>query len=284
MRLATRMLSWPQYLLPQKLLTAIAWKLSNCRAPWFKNHFISVFVQLFRVNLEEAERSRPEDYECFNDFFTRALKPGARKLADDEHLLISPCDGTISQLGPIVNGTLIQAKGIDYHAAALLGSTEWAQRFEHGRFITIYLAPNDYHRVHMPISGRLIAETRIPGSLFSVSAATTLAVSGLFTRNERMAAMFETAHGPVAVVMVAALMVAGIESVWDGPDRRRPTRKAETRLHDSIEIERGAEMGRFHWGSTVILLTPEGFPPWREPLAGGRRIRLGQPLTDMPPN
>lgn len=277
--LAARLLAWPQYLLPQKLLTALAWRLSTCRIGWFKNAFISIFVQMFRVNLDEAERTRPHDYACFNDFFTRALKEGVRPQADDEHLLISPCDGIISQLGDIEGKNLIQAKGIGYTTPALLGNRDWANSFDNGRFITIYLAPNDYHRVHMPLAGRLVAENRIPGRLFSVSAATTKAVPGLFTRNERMAALFETDHGPVAVVMVAALMVAGIETVWDGPDRRRPGKIMETRTHDGIELARGAELGRFHWGSTVIVLTPPSFPEWREPLAGGRRIRLGQPLT-----
>ncbi len=277
--LAVRLLAWPQYLLPQKLLTALAWRLSTCRIGWFKNAFISLFAQLFRVNLDEAERTRPEEYSCFNDFFTRALTDGARPLADEEHLLISPCDGTISQLGSIDGDNLIQAKGFEYSASDLLGNREWAKPFDNGRFITIYLAPNDYHRVHMPLAGRLVAENRIPGRLFSVSAATTMAVPGLFTRNERMAACFETDHGPVAVVMVAALMVAGIETVWDGPERRRPGKEVETHLHEGLELARGAEMGRFHWGSTVIVLTPPSFPDWRESLAAGRRIRLGQPLT-----
>jgi phosphatidylserine decarboxylase len=278
---ASRLLTWPQYLLPQKLLTAMAWRLSNCRTTWFKNWFITIFVQMFQVNLTEARREQPEDYACFNDFFTRDLKPDARPLAATRHVLISPCDGAISQLGNIAGNTLIQAKGIDYTSSTLLGSADWASPFENGRFITIYLAPNDYHRVHMPASGQLVAERRIPGRLFSVSAATTQAVKGLFTRNERMVALFESEHGPIAVVMVAALMVAGIETVWGGPQQRRPGRHIETINHDNgMELQRGGEMGRFHWGSTVIILTPKGYPPWRESLAGGRRIRLGQALTE----
>lgn len=278
---ASRLLTWPQYLLPQKLLTAMAWRLSNCQVTWFKNWFITIFVQMFQVNLDEARREQPEDYACFNDFFTRELKPDARPLAAVRHALISPCDGAISQLGNIAGNTLIQAKGIDYTSSALLGSADWADPFENGRFITIYLAPNDYHRVHMPASGRLVAERRIPGRLFSVSAATTQSVKGLFTRNERLVALFESEHGPVAVVMVAALMVAGIETVWGGPQQRRPGRRVETINHDNgMELQRGGEMGRFHWGSTVIILTPKGFPPWRESLASGRRIRLGQALTE----
>jgi phosphatidylserine decarboxylase len=278
--LAARMLTWPQYLLPQKLLTALAWRLSNCRKDWFKNSFITVFAQLFQVNLAEAEREQPEQYDCFNDFFTRTLKPDARPLAGPEHRLISPCDGTISQLGRIDGQTLIQAKGIDYSASALLGSETWAEKFLDGHFITIYLAPSDYHRVHMPLSARLMAENHIPGQLFSVSAATTRTIPGLFTRNERMAALFETDDGPVAVVMVAALLVAGIETVWGGVERRRPGREMQSHQFEATAIERGAELGRFHWGSTVIVLTPRHFPGWRESLAGGRRVRLGQALTN----
>lgn len=280
MQLAARLMTWPQYLLPQKLLTALAWRLSTCRAGWFKNAFISTFTHLFQVNLDEAERSEPQDYDCFNDFFTRALRPDARPLADPAHRLISPCDGTISQLGALDGDSIIQAKGIHYSAASLLGSKDWASHFDGGRFITIYLAPNDYHRVHMPLDGRLVGENRIPGRLFSVSAATTLSVPGLFTRNERMAALFETEHGPVAVVMVAALLVAGIETTWGGPNDRRPGRDLRTCKLDGPELRRGNELGRFHWGSTVIVLTPPGFPDWRESLASGRRVRLGQPLSD----
>jgi len=277
---AARLLTWPQYILPQKLLTALAWKLSTSRIGWFKNVFITTFVHLFGVRLDEAERSRPEDYACFNDFFTRALRPDARPIADPRHRLLSPCDGTISQLGRLTGNRLIQAKGFDYSAATLLGSSDWAEAFTDGHFITIYLAPSDYHRVHTPIEGRLIAEYRIPGRLFSVSNATTQAVPGLFTRNERMAAILETEHGPVAVVMVAALLVAGIETVWGGPDHRRPGPAPRHTSHAGPTLRRGEELGRFHWGSTVIVLTPSTFPPWRESLAGGRRVRLGQALSD----
>ncbi len=278
--LAARMMTWPQYLLPQQLLTALAWRLSTCRAAWVKNLFIRTFAGLFQVNLDEAERSEPEQYECFNDFFTRALKPGARPLAPEQHRLISPCDGTVSQLGSLDAGCIIQAKGLDYTAERLLGNSDWANRFANGRFITIYLAPSDYHRVHAPISGQLLAEHRIPGRLFSVSAATTRSVPNLFARNERMVAAFETEHGPVAVVMVAALLVAGIETVWGGPLDRRPQKQPRwTDFDEPLSLDRGAELGRFHWGSTVIILTPPDFPEWRESLASGRRVRLGQALT-----
>lgn len=269
----------PQYCLPQQLLTALAWRLSRCRAGWFRRPFIRIFVRLFGVDLDEAERSDPAAYECFNDFFTRSLKPGARPLADAGHRMVCPCDGTVSQLGRIAGDTIFQAKGFDYTAGALLGSDQHAAAFADGRFVTLYLAPRDYHRVHSPVAGRVFEEVRIPGRLFSVSAATVRGVPRLFTRNERMVAMLESDHGPVAVVMVAALLVAGIETAWGGPDDRRPGQQVRTRAVAGFELTRGGELGRFHWGSTVIVLTPKDFPDWHEELTAGKRVRLGQPLT-----
>ena len=271
-----RLKVWPQYLLPKQLLTALAWRLSTCRAGWFRRLFISVFVRLFGVDLSEAERTEPSEYDCFNDFFTRSLKPGARALADKHHLMVSPSDGTISQLGRLREDTIIQAKGLDYSAAELLGSEQRAAPFANGHFITVYLAPRDYHRVHSPIAGHVTEEIRIPGELFSVSATTVRAVPRLFSRNERMIAMLDTAHGPVAVVMVAAMLVAGIETVWGGPADRRPDRAIRVTPVDRHFLDRGAELGRFHWGSTVIVLTPEDFPRWQDDLAPGRRVKMGE--------
>lgn len=274
-RLATAV----QYLLPQKLLTAAAWRISNCRMRWFSQPFIRLFVRLFKVNLAEAERRDPAEYHCFNDFFTRALAPGARPLADEQHRLLCPADGTISQLGRLRGDALLQAKGIDYSAAELLGSRQRATRFDDGHFITIYLAPRDYHRVHAPLAGRVVEELREPGRLFSVSAATTRLVPRLFARNERMVALLDTPYGPVAVVMVAAMLVAGIETVWGGPEDRRPGSARRTQLLDGIELGRGAELGRFHWGSTVIVLTPKNFPAWLPDLQPDQTVRMGQALS-----
>lgn len=276
---SVRLLVWPQYLLPQKLLTALAWRLSSCRWRWFRQPFIRLFVRLFGVDLSEAERERPADYDCFNDFFTRSLRDGARPIADERHRLVCPSDGTISQLGRLDGESILQAKGIDYTAAELLCSAERARPFEDGHFITVYLAPRDYHRVHSPIAGRVVEEVRVPGRLFSVSANTTLAVPRLFARNERMIAMLETDHGPVAVVMVAAMLVAGIETVWGGPEDRRPGPEIRTRPVDGHPLERGGELGRFHWGSTVIVLTPKDFPGWSSDLFPQDRVRMGQALT-----
>ncbi|MDZ7713655.1 MAG: archaetidylserine decarboxylase [Rhodovibrio sp.] len=277
--IAARLRAWPQYLLPQKGLTALAWRLSRCRWRAFNQPFIRLFVRLFGVDLAEAERGHPADYECFNDFFTRSLAPGARPLADDSHRLVCPSDGTVSQLGRIDGERIFQAKGFDYSAAELLAGAERARAFRNGRFVTVYLAPRDYHRVHSPVAGRVVEEVRVPGRLFSVSANTTRAVPRLFARNERMVALLETEHGPVAVVMVAAMLVAGIETVWGGPDDRRPGPDVRTRAVDGFELDRGDELGRFHWGSTVIVLTPKDFPDWHPDLAPQARVRMGQALT-----
>ena len=277
--LSVRLRVWPQYLLPQKLLTALAWRLSCCRWRWLCRPFIRVFVALFGVDLSEAGRQRVSEYDCFNDFFTRSLAEGARPLADANHRMVCPSDGTISQLGRVEGGTILQAKGIEYTAAELLGSEERAASFADGHFVTVYLSPKDYHRVHSPIAGRVVEDVRVPGRLFSVSANTTLAVPKLFARNERMVAMLDTEHGPVAVVMVAAMLVAGIETVWGGPDDRRPGPEVRVRSVDDFELARGGELGRFHWGSTVIVLTPGNFPGWQQGLHAGDRVRMGQALT-----
>lgn len=277
--LADRLSVWPQYLLPQRLLTGMANRLSNSEQAWVRRPLIGGFRRLFPVNLAEAADPDPAAYASFNAFFTRALAADARPLAESKHHLISPCDGTLSQLGRIRAGQLIQAKGVDYSAAALLGSNDWAERFADGHFITIYLAPYDYHRVHSPVTGRAVEEFRIPGRLFSVSARTSRAVPGLFTRNERMAVILETGHGPVAVVMVAALLVAGIETVWDSAGPYRPGPSPTRKPINNVTLQRGQELGRFHWGSTVIVLTPSSFPKWSPALLAGQKIRLGQALT-----
>ena len=277
--LSVRLLVWPQYILPQKPLTALAWRLSSCRWRWFSQPFIRLFTRLFGVDLSEAERKHAAEYECFNDFFTRSLDPAARPIAGEAHSLVCPADGTVSQLGRLDGTTVLQAKGIDYTAAELLGTPERAQLFEDGHFITVYLAPKDYHRVHSPVAGRVVEEVRVPGRLFSVSANTTRAVPRLFARNERMVAMLDTEHGPVAVVMVAAMLVAGIETAWGGPDDRRPGPEVRTRSIEDAQLTRGGELGRFHWGSTVIVLTPKDFPPWQSYLTVGDRVRMGQALT-----
>jgi len=271
---------WPQYILPKHALTHFAWWLSNIRWSPFKNTFIRIFVRWFGVNLDEAKFADPNDYEHFNAFFTRSLKEGARPLA--ESTFVAPCDGSISELGDLVGtkkNCLIQAKGLDYSLEQLLGHSEGLERFYGGHFMTIYLAPFDYHRVHVPSKATLTRALRIPGELFSVSNQTAKGIPSLYASNERLVCEFEHEQGPFLLVMVAAMMVAGIETRWDDPSCRRVHNKPLPYFGPPLDFEKGQEMGRFHWGSTVILITPSHFPAWGTNLEAGQSIRLGQALT-----
>lgn len=273
----SRLKTWPQHLLPQHGLTRLANAASNSR--WLSRALIGSFSRLYPVRLDEC-RMPDGGFECFDAFFTRALEPGVRDFPEDPHALASPCDGAISQIGAIEQGSIIQAKGRDFTVEELLGGPEWAGHFSAGKFATIYLAPHDYHRVHMPLDGRLVAEFRIPGKLFSVSASTSRAIDRLYARNERLAAVFETEYGPVAVVMVAAMLVAGISTSWDPDDPPRPGKTIRKRSFDPpVSLRRGDELGRFHWGSTVIVMTGNGAPAWNSALGPEQRIRLGERLS-----
>lgn len=273
----SRLTTWPQHLLPQHGLTRLAHAASNSRL--LGRALIGAFSRLYPVRLDEC--LAPEGgFECFDAFFTRKLKPGVRAYPEDPGTLASPCDGTISQIGAIDRGRIIQAKGRHFSVEELLADREWAAPFQSGRFATIYLAPHDYHRVHMPLDGRLIADARIPGKLFSVSASTSRAIEKLYARNERMVALFKTDHGPVAVVMVAAMLVAGISTAWDSDDHPRPGKTIRKRTIDPpTALARGDELGRFHWGSTVIVLTGKDAPAWNPALGPDQRIRLGAALS-----
>lgn len=239
---------------------------------------ISRFVSHYGVNLEEAQASSVSDYPSFNDFFTRPLAPGRRPLAPAE--LVCPADGLVSQCGAIRGEQLLQAKGRHFTLEDLLGGDiERAAQFQDGSFATIYLSPRDYHRVHMPTSGRLTATCYVPGRLFSVNGATAEGVHNLFARNERLVCYFEGPHGPFAMVLVGAMIVAGIETVWAGqvaPPPRRPVTTDFCQLPTGVKLERGDEMGRFLLGSTVILLLPSGAPSLDGGLQPGKAVRLGE--------
>lgn len=278
-----RLFAGLQELLPTRLLSALMYRLAEIRHKRFKNAFIRIFLSGYAVNMAEAEFERPESYESFNAFFTRALKPGMRPQPAAADVLSSPVDGTMSQFGAIENGRLIQAKGHSYTAAALLGDTGLAQEFAGGSFATIYLAPYNYHRVHMPFGGRLRSWAYVPGRLFSVNPSTARAMPGLFARNERMVAIFDTDFGPLAYVMVGALFVGGIDTVFTGrltpPHRRDKAPVAYYRTMQPVTLARGDELGRFHMGSTVILLAPKNALAWLESVAPGRPVTLGEPLA-----
>ncbi|TXS89249.1 phosphatidylserine decarboxylase [Parahaliea maris] len=271
-----------QHIVPQHLLSRLVGWLAELRSPlWLKNWVIRRFVGHFDVNMSEAAESNPERYENFNAFFTRALQEGARPMADAA--VVCPADGAISQIGSIEEHSIFQAKGRRYSTWALLGGdTERAAQFHNGRFATIYLSPRDYHRVHMPVAGRLLATRYIPGDLFSVNNTTADNVDRLFARNERLVCYFDTACGPMAMVLVGAMIVAGIETVWSGqeaPPPRRIAHRDYAAPPESVQLEQGAEMGRFKLGSTVILLFADGAVSWDEGYTAGSTTRLGEALA-----
>ncbi len=265
-----------QRLLPQHGLSRLAGKLAQSQTHWVRRALIRSFAHAYSVDLSEAASPRPDDYASFNDFFTRALAAGARPIASDPNAIVCPADGTVSQAGIIKAGNLLQAKGRTYTLASLLGDAH--PRFHDGAFVTIYLAPRDYHRVHLPVSGKLVGATAIPGELFSVNARTEASVQSLFARNERLVCQFETAHGTVLVVLVGALIVASIETVWDGP-----ASPYQRRVHTpySADYQRGEEIGRFLLGSTVIVCFEPGRATLDEALRSGTAVRMGQALGTL---
>ncbi len=278
--------SWPLYPLPQHAISRLTYGLTRIEAPWFKNAFIRWFAQHYRVNWSEALYPHPEDYLHFNDFFTRPLRDGARPLQGEEDTVISPADGHISQIGRIDGDAVFQAKGHEFSVTELLGGdSERAAAFGNGLFVTVYLSPRDYHRVHMPLSGQLRETIYVPGRLFSVAPHTTRTIPRLFARNERLVSIFETAAGPVALVLVGAINVAAIETVWAGLVTPPPgTRiKVQEFEREAIELERGAEMGRFNMGSTVILLFGQDRVRWREGLQAEQAVQMGQALGRLVP-
>lgn len=270
-----------QYILPHHLISRSVYAMTRWRTPLVEPA-IRLFCRHFNVNLEEAAEPDPAAYPTFNAFFTRALKPGVRPLAEGEAVAACPVDGAISQLGRIRDGRIIQAKGQDYSLVELLGGDlTRAEPFRNGSFATLYLSPRDYHRIHMPLAGRLTEMVHVPGRLFSVNPATVERVPRLFARNERVAALFDTAEGPLGLVLVGAMNVAAIETIWAGlvtPPRGREIGVWRYGEYVKVELPRGAEMGRFNMGSTVIVLFPEGFH-FRPDLAPGMPVRMGEALA-----
>ncbi len=265
-----------QRLLPQHALSRLTGRLAASTAGWIRKPFVHGFARVYGVDLSEAERTSLDDFATFNDFFTRALRADARPLDPDPLAVLSPADGTVSQAGQIDGDRLLQAKGTSYRLDSLTGGSHvGAKEFHGGSFATVYLAPRDYHRVHLPAAGSLTATSALPGALFSVNARTEAAVSDLFCRNERLACRFETAQGAMLVVLVGALIVASIDTRWDGPES--PYRSFR---HDrwDLAFERGAEIGRFLLGSTVIVCFEPGRVRWDDAIRSGQRVRVGQRL------
>lgn len=271
----------PQYLAPQHALSGLMRRLTHSENRRWKNFFIRKITRYYGVDLKEAAFEDIEAYKSFNEFFTRALKPGIRPLAAETGVVASPADGTVSQAGAITDGDVVQAKGKRFTVTELLGGDgDKAAAFASGRFATIYLSPKDYHRLHMPLTGKLTKMVHIPGRLFSVNAATTAAVPGLFARNERVAAFFDTEAGPMALVLVGAIFVCSIETVWHGVVTP-PTAAGIRTWHygeDAPLLAKGEEMGRFNMGSTVIVLFGDGRVDWSPGLRPGAAVRLGQAI------
>ena len=262
-----------QRLLPQHALSRLVGRLATTRSPLIRRPFVHGFARLYDVDMSEAERTSLDDYPTFNDFFTRALKPEARPVDADPASLVSPADGVISQAGSLQGDLLLQAKGTSYSLRSLAGGG--AESFYGGDFVTIYLAPRDYHRVHVPADGTLTSTTAIPGALFSVNARTEAAVADLFCRNERLVCRFATAHGSILVVLVGALIVASIDTVWGGPSS--PYRREQQHSWNQ-PFTKGAEMGRFLVGSTVIVCCEPGRLRLDPRARRGQVVRMGQRL------
>ena len=278
-----KIIAFFQYLLPHHLLTAIINKLARIETRWFKNAMIKTIARNFGVNWSEALLTEPDDYKHFNEFFTRQLKPGVRPLATAEDALLCPVDGAISSFGSIRQGRIFQAKGQNFSCQELLADKAQADKFINGEYITIYLSPKDYHRIHMPLSGQLRQMTHIPGRLFSVAPYTVDTIPRLFARNERSAHHFSTKYGDHALVLVGAMLVASMETVWHGvlnPPRARQVKYFNYPAGETT-LARGTEMGRFNMGSTVILLLPENSLRWNPDLAAGRTVRMGESLGTL---
>ncbi|MGI1986494.1 archaetidylserine decarboxylase [Shewanella glacialipiscicola] len=277
-----------QYMLPKHLLSRLVGKFAAAEAGALTTAAIKWFIKQYKIDMNEAAQSEPEAYKSFNAFFTRALKPGIRPLDLDADIMVHPVDGAVSQLGPIKDGRIFQAKGHHYSSLTLLGDqADDAKRFEGGDFATIYLAPKDYHRIHMPIKGTLSKMTYVPGELFSVNPLTAKHVPGLFARNERVVAIFETELGPLAMVLVGATIVASIETVWAGtitpPTGKQVfTWKYPTQGPDAITLDKGEEMGRFKLGSTVVMLfAKDTIQTFAEGVEAEAVTRMGQAFANL---
>ena len=284
MKLFDYIKSFPLYCLPQHGLTSIVYKLTRIENKFWKNTLINVFIKLFKVDMEQAIWSSADHYPSFNAFFTRSLKPDARHWHKDKQSILSPVDGAISQIGKINKDILIQAKGLDYSLARLLANDESVERFYDGHFTTLYLSPKDYHRIHMPLSGQLIRTIYVPGDLFSVNTASVKTIDSLFARNERFISLFDTHVGLVAQIMVGAMFVGSMETVFAGqitPCEKREIVSKDYSNSGNIVLNQADEFGHFNMGSTVILLFEKDKISWKEDFAENDSIQVGQHIGSL---
>ena len=275
-----RILAGFQYILPQHFLSRIVYALMRSEIKWVKNLLIHLISRVAGINYAEALSPDPVDYISFNAWFTRALKPGVRVFDPDPNAFLSPCDGKISETGSLKENRILQAKGKDYSLEDLLANDPVCQQLTGGYFSTIYLSPKDYHRIHMPLGGRLQRMIHVPGRLFSVAPYTVRQVPRLFARNERVISIFDTDSGPLVIVLVGAMLVSSTETVWAG--EVTPTKNKEVTVKDypdtDISLAKGEEMGRFNMGSTVILLIPPDAVKLLDRLGAGDAVMVGQKL------
>ena len=281
--MSDRLAVLPQYLMPKQALTTLAGKFASAQLGSLTTSVIRRFVTRYNVNMAEAANPDITSYASFNDFFTRALKPGARPLAAAD--LVCPVDGAISQFGPIAKDQIFQAKGHSYSTKALVGGDATAaSRFDNGHFATLYLSPRDYHRIHMPCAGELMRMVHVPGDLFSVNPTTARGVPGLFARNERVVCFFESAQGPFVLVLVGATIVGSMATVWHG--QVNPPRTGTLREWDyakgQVSLQQGEEMGRFLLGSTVVMLFPADTIVFNDSWRPEGAVRLGEPMGTRP--
>lgn len=279
-----------QYILPHHGISRLVGRLAHSESPWLSQRLIRLFARRYQVNMSEAAQPDLAAYPSFNAFFTRALKAEARALSKAGNLspdtLICPVDGAVSQAGTVEAGRIFQAKGQHFTTQELLGREDWSAptEFDHGRFATLYLSPRDYHRIHMPCDGTLTRMVHVPGRLFSVNPATAERVPRLFARNERLVCEFQTPHGPLAMVLVGAMIVASIGTTWAGtvaPNGRRDAVRSWHYGSDAPRFRRGDEMGRFLLGSTVVMLTPAEAPAWESGLRAAQPVQVGQMLNSQ---
>jgi phosphatidylserine decarboxylase len=273
-----------QYLLPRHWLTAATWRIARIRQPRVKNFLITQFARAFDVDLDEVKLDVPGGFATFNDFFIRELKEGAREIDNDDDAIVSPVDGTVSAADDIRGDTIFQAKGIDYSLGDLLATDlDEVEHYIDGSFTTIYLAPYNYHRVHAPLAGELVAARYVPGDLFSVNEATVTNLDGLFCRNERLVMHFRTRHGPTALILVGALNVGSISTPWTGEVRPRKAGVVDVldlSAHPT-QVAKGDLLGWFNMGSTVILLLPPGVCEWDDDLEPGETLRMGEEIGEI---
>jgi phosphatidylserine decarboxylase len=280
--MSDRLAVLPQYLLPKKLLTQFMGKLASTEGGSTTTAAINWFIKRYGVNMAEAVNPDPASYKSFNEFFTRPLKPGARPLAAADY--ICPVDGAISQFGRIEKDQIFQAKGHSYSTTALVGGdAKLAAEFEGGHFACLYLSPKDYHRIHMPVAGKLRQMIYVPGDLFSVNPTTARGVPGLFARNERVVCVFDTAHGPFVNVLVGATIVGSMATVWHGQVNppRLPDVATWNYKPGQFDYTQGAEMGRFLLGSTVVMLWPNQTMQFNSAWQPGGAIRMGESMLSL---